>query len=106
MNAAVNFQLRYAPFIAEARKLIESGSMGKLVDVEVNVNVFTPWHQWNFLYGAERVEILYHSIHYIDLVRSLLGEPQRIYARTFDLSGKASSMAGSSEPGTATSKTI
>ena len=26
------------------------------------------------------MEILYHSIHYIDLIRSFLGEPQKIYA--------------------------
>jgi predicted dehydrogenase len=34
------------------------------------------------LYSAPRTEILYHSIHYIDLVRNLLREPRGIYART------------------------
>jgi predicted dehydrogenase len=28
------------------------------------------------------VEILYHSIHYIDLIRNLLGNPQTVYAKT------------------------
>jgi predicted dehydrogenase len=28
------------------------------------------------------VEILYHSIHYIDLVRSFLGNPESVYAKT------------------------
>jgi predicted dehydrogenase len=28
------------------------------------------------------VEILYHSIHYVDLIRSFLGEPRGVYAKT------------------------
>lgn len=82
MVAGVNFQLRYAPFINAARSIIRGGLIGELCDIEVNVNVYTPWHLWDFLFSSPRVEILYHSIHYIDLVRSFLGNPARIYART------------------------
>ncbi|MCG2614821.1 Gfo/Idh/MocA family oxidoreductase [Terrimonas sp. NA20] len=82
MNAAVNFQLRYAPYILEAKKMIAEGAIGELVDIEVNVNVYTPWHLWDFLFQSPRVEILYHSIHYIDLVRNLLGNPKTVYAKT------------------------
>lgn len=80
--AAVNFQLRYAPFIAAARTLIEKGTIGELCDIEINVNVHTPWNLWKFLFQSPRVEILYHSIHYIDLVRQLAGDPQAIFAKT------------------------
>jgi predicted dehydrogenase len=82
MTAGVNFQLRYAPFINAARDIIRKGLIGELCDIEVNVNVYTPWHLWEFLFSSPRVEILYHSIHYIDLVRNFLGTPDRIYART------------------------
>ena len=82
MIAGVNFQLRYAPFIVAAREMINSGGIGELCDIEVNVNVYTPWQLWDFLYKAPRVEIPYHSIHYIDLVRSFLGNPSGIYAKT------------------------
>jgi predicted dehydrogenase len=82
MVAGVNFQLRYAPFINAARNIIEQGLIGELCDIEVNVNVFTPWHLWTFLYELPRVEILYHSIHYVDLVRSFLGNPAGINAKT------------------------
>lgn len=82
IKAAVNFQLRYAPYILEVKKLINSKQLGELNDIEINVNVFTPWHLWDFLNEAPRVEILYHSIHYIDLVRNLLGNPQSVYAKT------------------------
>jgi len=81
--AAVNFQLRYAPFINGLRDLMKKGVLGEIYDVEVNVNVFTPWKTWDFLYTLPRVEILYHSIHYIDLMRSLLGEPRAIQAKSF-----------------------
>ena len=80
--AAVNFQLRYAPFILEVKRMIAEDLLGTIHDVEVNVNVFTPWHLWDFLVAAPRVEILYHSIHYIDLVRHMLGNPQSVYAKT------------------------
>ncbi|MEX2028776.1 MAG: Gfo/Idh/MocA family oxidoreductase [Candidatus Curtissbacteria bacterium] len=82
MIAGVNFQLRYAPFIRVARELIRKGLLGELWDIEVNVNVYTPWELWDFLFGARRVEILYHSIHYIDLIRSFLGNPLGLYAKT------------------------
>ena len=81
-TAAINFQLRYAPSILQARKMIGEGIIGTLCDIEVNVNVYTPWHLWTFLYEASRVEILYHSIHYIDLIRSFCGNPQSVYAKT------------------------
>lgn len=82
LTAAVNFQLRYAPFIMAARSLIEQGVIGEVHDVEVRVLVNTPWHMWAFFETIPRVEILYHSVHYLDLVRSFLGEPQGIYAKT------------------------
>lgn len=80
--AGINFQLRHAPYIREARRLIEQGAIGELHDVDVRLNVHTPWQLWDFLYGLPRVEILYHSIHYIDMIRYFLGEPQRVMAKT------------------------
>ena len=80
--SAVNFQLRYAPYILAARDLVDKGLIGDLYDMEVNVCVYTPWHLWDFLFELPRVEILYHSIHYLDLIRSFLGSPKKIYAST------------------------
>lgn len=82
ITAGVNFQLRYAPYILMAKQMIAEGLLGDICDLEIYVNVYTPWHLWRFLYGAPRVEILYHSIHYIDLVRNILGEPGSIFAKT------------------------
>ncbi len=82
LQAAVNFQLRYAPPIAAARRLVTAGAIGELTDLEVRVTVQTPWELWTFLEGIPRMEILYHSIHYVDLLRSFLGEPDGVYGRT------------------------
>ncbi len=80
--AGINFQLRYAPYILAVKDLISKGQLGELNDIEVNVNVYTPWDMWDYLTGSSRVEILYHSIHYIDLIRNLLGNPQSVFAKT------------------------
>jgi predicted dehydrogenase len=82
LTAAVNFQLRWAPNMLAARALTDSGSLGELHDMEVKVSVHMPWELWSFLEKAPRLEILYHSIHYIDLVRSWFGNPRGVYAKT------------------------
>jgi predicted dehydrogenase len=82
LTAAVNFQLRYAPNNLAAVALAGHGLLGDLHDMEVQVRTYTPWHLWTFLATAPRLEILYHSIHYLDLVRSWLGNPLGIYAKT------------------------
>lgn len=82
LRAAVNFQLRFAPAMLAARELIAQGAIGELHDLEVRVTVHMPWHLWTFLAKAPRLEILYHSIHYIDLIRSFLGDPRGVYAKT------------------------
>lgn len=79
--AAVNFQLRYAPYALAARELLHE-AVGEIYEVEFKVNVHTPWELWDFLEKAPRMEIVYHSIHYLDFVRSLLGEPDRVIAST------------------------
>jgi predicted dehydrogenase len=80
--AAVNFQLRYAPNHLGAVALADAGLLGELHDIEVQVRTFTPWALWTFLSTAPRLEILYHSIHYLDLIRSWLGNPLGVYAKT------------------------
>lgn len=82
LQAAVNFQLRWAPNMVAARAITDSGVLGTLHDIEVQVSTHMPWELWSFLKTAPRLEIVYHSIHYVDLIRSWLGNPQRVYART------------------------
>ena len=82
LTAAINFQLRTAPVINAARSMIAQGIIGEVHDMEIRVTAYTPWQLWSFLFSIPRVEILYHSIHYLDLMRSFLGNPRSIYAKT------------------------
>ena len=79
---AVNFQLRHAPVVAALRELIFAGAIGEPIDLEVRVVCRMPWETWAFLEGTPRMEVLMHSIHYLDLARSLFGEPTDVWAST------------------------
>jgi len=82
LHAAINCQLRFAPFVTAARNIIAQGMIGDLIDMEMRLTTMTPWELFPFLNGLPRVEIVYHSVHYIDLMRSFLGDPRSIHART------------------------
>lgn len=81
ITAAVNFQLRFAPNMLLLREAVARGLLGDIVDAEVRINLHTPWGYWAFLKGVPRLEVLMHSIHYLDLLRSMLGEPRGVYCR-------------------------
>lgn len=79
--AAVNFQLRFAPNMLALRDALTRGLLGDVTDVEVRLTLHTPWNYWAFLKGVPRLEVLVHSVHYIDLIRALIGEPAGVYCR-------------------------
>ena len=80
LAAAVNFQLRFSPNMLALRAVVQSGALGRLVDADVRIVIDQPWQLWTFLKSLPRLEVLYHSIHYLDLLRSLLGEPKGVKA--------------------------
>ncbi|MEQ1935541.1 MAG: Gfo/Idh/MocA family oxidoreductase [Fimbriimonadaceae bacterium] len=82
LRMAVNFQLRSAPYSLVARDIIDQGLIGEILEVEAAVCVHTPWAMWDFLEKAPRMEIVYHSIHYLDFIRCLLGNPVSVKANT------------------------
>jgi predicted dehydrogenase len=82
LQAAVNFQLRFSTYMLAIHDLVQRGELGELVEVDVRLNTHTPWEVFPFLIEEPRVEILLHSIHYLDLIRHFLGNPRRAFART------------------------
>jgi predicted dehydrogenase len=82
LTVALNFQLRFSPNLIAIKALLDRGYFGDLVDVEVRVVTYTPWELWSFMRGIPRLEILYHSVHYLDVLRYLLGEPRGVFTRT------------------------
>lgn len=82
LTAAVNTQLRFAPYVSAARAAIAAGAIGELYDVAVHVEVDTPWDRFPHVVHQPRLEITQHSVHYVDLILSFLGLPDRVSATT------------------------
>lgn len=82
IHAAVNFQLRFAPMALALKDAVAQGLLGDLVDFDAWLALDTPWHLWAFLKDMPRIEILLHSIHYLDFTRDLFGNPKGVHART------------------------
>jgi predicted dehydrogenase len=81
VKLAVNQQLRWGQGIRAAGTLVRKGWIGRPTDASIQVSVNTPWAMWPWLAAQERLEILYHSIHYLDAIRSLFGDPEWITSR-------------------------
>jgi len=61
---------------------VRRGLLGDLLEIEVHVNIFTPWTLFPFLIPMSRVEIAVHSIHYLDAIRAVAGNPKGVFARS------------------------
>jgi predicted dehydrogenase len=81
MAAAVNLQLRFSPAMLALRALLDRGDLGTLTDIDLRLVIEQPWHLWRFMIGAPRLELVYHSIHYLDAVRMIAGEPRGAYCK-------------------------
>ena len=84
LTASVNFQLRYSAMMLAIKDAIRQGRLGTLTEIEVHINLVTPWHLFPHLKPNPRVEIVSHSIHYLDAIRALAGDPVSVFARSFD----------------------
>ena len=87
LAAAVNFQLRFSPMMLAVADALERGMLGRLLDIEVHLSLRTPWELFPHLKSNLRVEIVSHSVHYLDTIRALAGEPRRVLARTYHFPG-------------------
>jgi predicted dehydrogenase len=76
----VNQQLRFDEGMAAAGAMIRAGWIGEPTTMSFTVNIATDWTAWPWLVSSERLEIMYHSIHYLDTIRAILGDPVRVFA--------------------------
>ncbi|MFI1166292.1 Gfo/Idh/MocA family protein [Streptomyces sp. NPDC020801] len=79
LHVAVNQQMRFEEGIAAARAMVRAGWIGSPTAMSVTVNVATDWSAWEWLLTVDRLEIMFHSIHYLDTIRSILGDPVRVF---------------------------
>jgi len=60
--------------------MVRAGWIGQPTTMSFTVNISTDWSAWPWLVTSDQLEIMYHSIHYLDAVRSILGDPLRVFA--------------------------
>jgi len=92
----VNEMLRFCPWYRQAREVLNSGRLGRVGYVrlhnrmagfvEVGPQRRLEYGFRGFLREAERVLMLEETIHYLDVARYLLGEPDSLYAAATRLS--------------------
>ncbi len=80
-KVAVNQQMRWDSGIAAAKDLISRGFIGQPTDAQIQVSASTPWHMWSWLAQSPRLEVQFHSIHYLDSLRHLFGDPEWVTSR-------------------------
>lgn len=77
---AVNQQLRFDEGIAAARRMVELGWIGEVTALSIMVDIRTDFFgDWPWMRDLDRLEITYHSIHYHDVIRWFLGEPDTVF---------------------------
>lgn len=81
LKIAVQQQFRWSPIIRAAHALLTEGWLGDLLDVQVQVSINTPWDMWPWIASQPRLEVLFHSIHYLDALRFLFGDPALVTSR-------------------------
>ena len=81
VKIAVHQQFRWSSLICCVRCLLSEGWVGEVLDVQVQVSIHTPWEMWPWIASQPRLEVLYHSIHYLDSLRFLFGDPSLVTSR-------------------------
>jgi predicted dehydrogenase len=76
----VNQQLRWDEGMAAARAMVQAGWIGTPTTMSFVVDISTDWSAWQWLVKTPRLEIMYHSIHYLDAIRSILGDAVKVFA--------------------------
>ena len=89
----VGCNLRFHPGLANVKKLLEEGAIGRVVAARVEVGQYLPdWHPWEDYrqgYSARRDQgggVILDAIHEIDYIRWMLGEVEAVACFTGKLS--------------------
>jgi len=81
LKMAVHQQFRWSSIIQAVRALMTESWLGDILDVQVQVSIQTPWDMWPWIASQPRLEVLFHSIHYLDSLRFLFGDPTLVTSR-------------------------
>jgi len=76
---AVNQQLRFSESVAAAMAMARMGWIGDPFEMSWQFHVYTPWESWPWIAKQPRLDLNQFTIHFIDAVRTILGEPLFVY---------------------------
>ena len=76
---AVNQQLRYSESVAASRAMVKAGWIGKPFEMSWDFHVYTPWENWAWVAKQPRLDLNQFTIHFIDAVRYVIGDPVYAY---------------------------
>ena len=86
---AVNQQLRFDEGVAAAHRMMELGWLGEITSLAIQVDIWSEWSDWPWMLELDELEVWNHSVHYHDLVRWFLGEPESVYCAAGRTPGQA-----------------
>lgn len=86
---AVNQQLRFDEGVAAAHRIMELGWLGEITSFAIQVDIWSEWSDWPWMLELDQLEVWNHSVHYHDLVRWFLGEPESVYCAAGRTPGQA-----------------
>lgn len=81
IKANVNHQMRYSPAIRAAGYLVKNNMLGNILEFNFFTKRKTDWSTWPWLEKIKYPELWYNSIHYIDTIRYLFGEPIKLNSK-------------------------
>ena len=79
VKIGVNQQMRWDAGIRCARLLMDQGWLGTPTYATIQVHCNTNWSLWPWIYAGNRLEVMFHSIHYVDSLRYLFGQPNYVF---------------------------
>jgi predicted dehydrogenase len=79
VKMAVNQQLRFSESVAAAKAMVDAGWIGDPFEMSWDFHVYTPWENWSWVSKQRRLDINQFTIHPLDAVRYVLGNPLYVY---------------------------
>ena len=87
-KVAVQQQMRYEEGMAATRAMVERGWIGEVATITFEINIDTNYAGWGWLGEVPQLELWYHTIHLVDTIRALLGEPEAVFGTQWRLPGQ------------------
>ena len=75
IKSNVNHQMRYSPSIKAAKFILDNNILGEIKNFKIFTHRYTDWSVWPWLKKIDYPELRYNSIHYLDTIRFLFGDP-------------------------------